>query len=164
MMANGRNEFINDRSLSEATSLIHLLDQWDTDVEHEINVIKHSPYCAEQEFSNLISTKTGLSILSVNIQSIHSKFTEFELFIERTNRVNPISVICLQECWTNDNTYMPLYNLFNYKLIHQGQRCCPHGGLVIYVHEQFSIMDPEILQATTGWEYLCIQIFHNSPY
>ena len=74
MMANRRNEFINDRSLSEATSLIHLLDQWDTDVENETNVIKHSPFCAEQEFSNLINTKAGLSILIVNIQSIHSKF------------------------------------------------------------------------------------------
>ena len=80
------------------------------------------------------------------------------------NRENPISVICLQECWTNDNTYIPLYNLYNYKLIHQGQRCCPHGGLVIYVHEQFSFMDSEIHQTTTGWEYLCIQISHNSPY
>ena len=113
-MANLRNQFIDDSGLTEATSLTHLLDQWDTYADNEVKVIKHSPYCAEQEFSDLLSTKAGFSILSVNIQSIHSKFTEFELFVERMNHTNPISVICLQECWTNDNTFMSLYNLSNY--------------------------------------------------
>ena len=50
-------------------------------------------------FQKRLVEKTGLSILSVNIQSVNAKFDEFQYFINRMNVTNPLSAICLQECW-----------------------------------------------------------------
>ena len=55
-------------------------------------------YYGETDFSKLFVKKPGLSILSVNIQSVNAKFVEFESFVSRMNLVNPIRAICLQEC------------------------------------------------------------------
>ena len=32
---------------------------------------------------------------------------------------------------------MRMFNLKDYKLFYQTKRCCGHGGLIIYVHNQF---------------------------
>ena len=63
---------------------------------------KHPAYYGENEFSKLLANKAGYTILSINIQSIHAKFDEFEAFINRMNVTNPISAICLQECWLDE--------------------------------------------------------------
>ena len=62
-----RNQFV-DGDLSDRTSLIHLLDNNDTEDNNEAHIIKHSPYYNESEFSKLLNKIGGLSILSVNIQ------------------------------------------------------------------------------------------------
>ena len=114
----------------------------------------------------LLNTKAGLSILSVNIQSMNAKFDEFESFIDKVNQTHHISTICLQECWLNNTTAakMRMFNLKDYKLFYQIKRCCGHGGLMIYVHNQFNcnIIDT-IKQQYTGWEYLCVEISHKMP-
>ena len=53
--------------------------------------------------------------------------------MNKTN-LNPISIICLHECWTDETSAISLYNLNNYTMIHQGQRCCGHGVLVIHTN------------------------------
>ena len=75
MMAQ-RNSFINGIGLTEANSLIHLLNNDDTDDDNEVHLIKHSAYYGESEFSKLLSSKAGMSILSGNIQSINLYFTK----------------------------------------------------------------------------------------
>ena len=65
MMAQ-RNSFINGIGLTEANSLIHLLNNDDTDDDNEVHLIKHSAYYGESEFSKLLSSKAGMSILSGN--------------------------------------------------------------------------------------------------
>ena len=89
-MASKRNTLIDGVDLSEATSLIHLLDTGDVDDGNETQVLKHSTYYGE-----LLTNKAGYTILSINIQSINAKFDEFEAFINRMNVTNPISAICL---------------------------------------------------------------------
>ena len=80
-MATKRNTFIDGVDLSETTSLIHLLDTGDVDDGNEAQVLKHSAYYGEDEFSKLLTNKAGYTILSINIQSINAKFDEFEAFI-----------------------------------------------------------------------------------
>ena len=89
-----RNQFV-DGDLSARTSLIHLLDNNDTEDNNEGHIIKHSPYYNESEFSKLLNKNGGLSILSVNIQCVNAKFDEFQAFIDRINVIKPINVICL---------------------------------------------------------------------
>ena len=130
-----RNQFV-DGILSDKTSLIHLLDNNDAEDNSEAHVIKHSHYYGETEFSKLLVRKPGLSILSVNIQSVNAKFDEFESFVSRMNLVNPISAICLQECWLGDVDNVTMFNLENYEMLFLPKSCCRHGGLIIYVHKQ----------------------------
>ena len=92
-----RNQFL-DGDLSDRTSLLHLLDNNDSEDNTEAHIIKHSPYYSESDFSKHLNSKGGLSILSTNIQCVNAKFDEFQAFIDRINVKNPINVICLQEC------------------------------------------------------------------
>ena len=88
------NSFINGIGLTEANSLIHLLTNDDTDDDNQLHLVKHSAYYGENEFSKLLSSKAGMSILSGNIQSINAKFDKFSSFVDRVNTHNPISAIC----------------------------------------------------------------------
>ena len=153
------NSFIDGIGLTETNSLIHLLDNNDTDDNNEAPIIKHSAYYGENEFSTMLANKAGLSILSGNIQSIHAKFDEFHSFVLRVNTSHPISAICLQECWLDekDTDSINLFNLSGYTMVHQTKRCCGHGGLIIYIHNQFKYkLVDTIKQEATGWEYLCM--------
>ena len=109
------NKFIDNVDLSESTSLTHLLDRHarDNDID-KTNVIKHSPYYSETQFIDL-SQKAGLCMLDLNVQNIFTKFDELESFVHRANATNPISVICLNECWLNANDSFASLNLQNYQ-------------------------------------------------
>ena len=130
------NEFVDNVFFGQI-SLIHLLDSNDAEDNKEAHIFKYSPYYCETDFSKLLVEKTGLSILSVNIQNVNAKFDEFQFFINRMNVTNPISAICLQECWLGDADNVSMFNLENYKMIFLPKSFCAHGGLIIYVHNQF---------------------------
>ena len=91
------NQFL-DGVFSDATLLTHLLGTGGEEDHNETQIIKHSAYYGETEFSKLLNKKAGLTILGVNIQCVHAKFDDLESFIDRVNITNPISVICFQEC------------------------------------------------------------------
>ena len=55
-----------------------------------------------------------------------------------------------------------MFKMTNYNLVHQAKQCCEHGGLIIYVHDQFKCTQTElIIEQTSGWEYLCVEISNN---
>ena len=146
--------------------MTHLLDRHEREVDlEEVHIIKHSPYYSETKFTQLIQSKPGLCILDLNIQNIYTKFDEFELFVNRVNSGNTISAICLNECWLNENSdlsgiQLPNYNMF-YKL---GNRVGHnHCGLVIYIHEQFNCKEVMLENDNTAWDYLCVELSHQSP-
>ena len=60
--------------------------------------LQHFPYYSENQFINIIPKDTELSILDMNICNAYTKFDELELFIQRTNVSNPVSIIYLNEC------------------------------------------------------------------
>ena len=99
-----RNQFIDDDNLSELSSLTHLLERNDNDDNEETPVLQHSPYYSDNQFIDIISKDTGLSILDMNICNAFTKFDELEIFIQRVNVSNPVSIICLNECWLSDQS------------------------------------------------------------
>ena len=107
----------------EATSLTHLLDTGEEEDHKEAQINKHSGYYGDTEFSKLLNKKAGLTILSINIQCVNAKFDDLESFIDRVNITNPISVICLQECWLKDNDNVSMFNLTDYNLVSQPRSC-----------------------------------------
>ena len=80
------------------------------------------------------------------------------------NITNPISIICLQERWTDQTTAISLYNLNNYAMIHQEQGCCGHGGPVICVHNQLNWSHTNIAQFANGLEFQSIEISYHRPH
>ena len=132
-----RNSFINGNGLTEANSLIHLLNNDDTDDHNQLHLVKYSAYYGENEFSKLLSSKADMSILSGNIQIINATFDEFSSFVDRINTHNPISGILLQECWIDDSAIdsLAMFNLKDYNMVYQTSRCCRHDGLLIYIHK-----------------------------
>ena len=161
---NNNNRFIDDKGLSESTSLTHLLSDDDSSDTIDMNIIKHSPYYSESDFHNLQFRKGSLSILSLNCQSINAKFDELQLFMDRINRIEEVSVLCLQETWTSDKDDISLFQLSHYKLLHRGKQCCKHGGLFIYVHDRFNVKPLDLPFTCTKWEGYCIKISQTEPF
>ena len=67
------NSFIDGIGLTETNSLIHLLNNNDTDNNNEAPIIKHYAHYGENKFSTILS----LSILNGNIHRINAKFDDF---------------------------------------------------------------------------------------
>ena len=114
-----RNEFIDDDNLTELSSLNHLMDKNNTDNDdtEEATVIKHSPYFSETSFINLLAPNEGLTVLDLNVCNAFTKFDELELFVERVNINNSISVICLTECWLNSKSDLLQNHLASYMFL-----------------------------------------------
>ena len=112
-----RNQFIDDDNLSELWSLTHLLNRNDDDSNEEIPIIHHSPYYSENQFIDVISNDTGLSIIDMNICNAFTRFYEIELFLQRVNVCNPESILCLNECWPSDQSDDSILHLTNYNIM-----------------------------------------------
>ena len=163
-MNDRRNTFIDGDGLSESTSLTHLLNCSDHSELNDIDVINHSPYYSECDFQKFITSKGTLSIMSLNCKSINAKFDDLQLFINRSNEKGHLSILCLQETWTDNNCDISLYQLPNYKLFHKEKQCNNHGGLFIYVLEEFNVEPANIAFYSTRWEGFCLKITQTRPY
>ena len=58
-----------------------------------------------------------MRILSLNCQSINAKFDKLKRFIDYVNDESPISVICIQESWADNEMDM---NYFFYTKLYNG--------------------------------------------
>ena len=71
-----RNQFMDDDNLSELSSLTHLLDRNDDDNNEEIPILQHSSYYSKNQFIDILSRDTGLSIFDMNICNAFGSFDE----------------------------------------------------------------------------------------
>ena len=135
-MANSINYFMDNMRLNEVNSLTHLLNTEDSD---ELNIIRHSPYFSDDDLlQSSTCHKNGLSILSLNCQSLHAKFDYIKLLIDKFVANNsPLQVLCLQESWFSSDTDLSPYMISGYHLISTGHYASNHGGLVIYLNQRF---------------------------
>ena len=112
-----------------------------------------------------MSSNGGLSILDLNVCNAFTKYDELALFVNRVNINNPISVICLNECWLSVQSDVSSLHLPNYDMYYQVGNCPGHThcGLITYVHNSFKSNEININYDATGWEHLTIEISYNSP-
>ena len=100
-----------------------------------------------------------MSILSMNIQSIHAKFHELEVFIETLQNVDfKFNIICLQECWLSEQTEYDCIQLSGYDCVTQGKSSSASGGLIIYVDHSFQHEIISNINNYTLWEGLILRI------
>ena len=108
---------------------------------------------------NATDANKQLSILSMNIQSIHAKFHELEVFIETLQNVDfKFNIICLQECWLSEQTDYNYIQLPGYDCVVQGRSCSASGGLITYVDQSFQHEIISNINKYTLWEGLTLRI------
>ena len=120
-----------------------------------------SSYYDADTFSVLAEdNKHNLSVLSSNIQWIHSKFSELEGFVDELSTLNnfKFKIICLQESWLSENDDLSLIQLKGYDCIAQGKSCSNKGGLITYVDQHIKYEVLINLNTYGNWEGQLIQV------
>ena len=87
----------------------------------------------------LPSAKENVTVFSLNIQSINAKFDYLSALVKylSSNGI-AFSATCLQESWLSKEDGVNFFQIPNYNIIHHGKTCSGHGGLIIYLHENYS--------------------------
>ena len=98
------------------------------------NLIHPSPYYTIDALPSHLMNDGHLNILSLNAQSINSKFDSILalLDIAKNQNVN-FHVICIQESWLKEGSDMSLFQIDGYQCIFQVTQCSAHGGSVAYI-------------------------------
>ena len=99
----------------------------------------------------------------MNAQSIGAKFDEFQIAMNEINKKHHVSIICIQESCLSLECCTKMFELPDYQLISKGKYCSNHGGLLLYVRNDYSWEPITIKEDTTGWENMFIKIKHKSP-
>ena len=153
-MANAyTNSFIHNIGLDEKNSLPHLLDRISPEMENEASLIEHSKYYNDVDFRDVLhNANSKISILSLNSQSINAKFDQLKLFLDNVIMESPILVICIQESWAHEGIEMSQFFLPNYTMIFENRRLSTHGGLIMYIHDDFAYkeLNKEIILSSTS--------------
>ena len=131
--------------------------------ENEINTVRPSPYYSIDNLPSAIhESDENFITLSLNIQSLNSKFSSFKAMVEilEDQGVRPDAFL-LQETWLSyqdiENS-LSLFELEGYECIAKGHSSSKHGGLVIYLKScwEFKVLD--ICSNSSLWEGLFIEI------
>ena len=140
--------------------LSNILDTNEFDSNDELQTTRRSSYYDLDNFDKLTrTTNKCFSILSNNIQSLNSKFSELEAFVDVLSKNNfKCSVICLQETLLSDNDDLCLFSLPGYECTSQGKHCSGKGGLVIYVDNTYTSKVKLNINMHESWEGLIVPI------
>ena len=145
--------FYNNLAGTE-NDLNHVLSTF-VDPEHEITNICHSQYVDMSEIHSIFqNSPKEFLILTLNTQSVNAKFDN--LFPVIDSQGIYFGTICLQETWTSSDSDLSLLQLPGYQLIHQGSTCNKHGGLIIYLNENYNYKIRNLYTDSNIWESLLI--------
>ena len=93
------------------------------------------------------------------IQSVNAKFNNlFPVIDNLASQGLYFGAICLLETWTTTDSDLSLLQLPGYHLIHQGSKCTKHGGLMIYLNDNYSYKIRNLFTKSNIWEGLFIDI------
>ena len=146
---------------TQPNNLINILRSND---DNDISTLKLSPYMYLSTItSHLQNNRNNLSVFTLNVQSLNSKFSEIQYFITDLSKDNLlVDAICFQVTWLHTNDEVGTFHLPAYNIIHQGKLCCGHGGLVIYLSNQYTntshTLRSDLYKDSTIWEGLFIDI------
>ena len=113
----------------------------------------------------LLKILKKITVFSLNIDSLNSKFDELNILIHTLAESNVfISVICIQEARIGENSNVEHLNLKNYKMITQAytDRCSRKGGLVTYILNSISFVSQTMHNTYSTWEGLFVDIIDDS--
>ena len=100
-----------ETSMNSLNTILNTDDSGNNDTA-EINILKKSSY---HDFNTFVDTTKetthNFSIFSSNIELLNAKFSEISIFVKllKENHFN-FSLLCFQECWISENSYMSLFS------------------------------------------------------
>ena len=150
---------LSDNMAGTENDLNHVLSTF-VDSEHEIPNFCHSRYIDMSEIQSIFQNNySEFLILTLNIQSVNAKFNNLYPIINNlASQGLYFGAICLQETWTSNDSDLSLLQLPGYQLIHQGSKCTKHGGLIIYLNDNYSYKIRNLYNGSNIWEGLFIDI------
>ena len=143
------------------------LDSVLNDDDEEPELLQMSPYYDDQMLIDVISKKNDIfKCMSINIQSLNSKIDELRIYIEHLKQSGcHFDAILLQETWLSNNNDCSRFHIDGYNLVTKPCECSTHGGLAIYVHEDLSFHDLDIITSPSNiWEGQFIKISLQNKY
>ena len=121
---------------------------------HDIDsFIKHLKSKSTNKFSSL----------TINVESIASKFNQLTAFLEILNKNNCfIDALLIQETWLSDKQCeeknIGPYKIPGYHTIPLGRKCGRKGGLIIYLREHYTYEPRPLYKDSIDWEGQFIDI------
>jgi uncharacterized protein YifN (PemK superfamily) len=140
-------------------NLINIVNEQSDDIEDEApNVLQHSLYYDTDGLTDMLSRLPNtFKILSLNVQSINAKFHELQAYVEGVCNSN-FSAVCIQETWLSDESDVSLLQLNGYNLISKGKSSSLHGGVAIYLKENFRYKILNISSQSNIWDGIFIEL------
>ena len=102
------------------------------------------------------------SVLSLNCQSLASKCDKLVLMIDSLRQYDfEFQAICLQETLLGEEADYSLFQIPGYIAIPRAKTCSHHGGLLVYLNNNYTyeLYQPSI--SLNIWEGLILKIFGN---
>ena len=108
----------------------------------------------------LLENKKTFTVMSLNCQSVASKFDDLKIFIDEMITHNCyIDVINLQETWLGDSSYYADFTIPGYDLYMQPYTCTSHGGLITYIKSSLKVTQLKtVYQRSNFWEAMFFAI------
>ena len=133
-----------------------------TDRDFEVQTFDDSSYIdIYSTTDNLKPHEKSSFLVSLNIQSMNAKFDKLTTLLPYLNESNfMFSAICILETWLGNDQDISLFEIPGYNLIHKGKSCSEHGGLIIYLNEEFTYNHRKLYNQSNLWEGLFIDVFN----
>ena len=131
----------------------------DDNDEHD-QPIKQSLYYSDNDFiATLSNSNNPVAILSLNCQSISSKFDDILILVEKVYQRNQnIDILCIQESWLGEHSHYSQYNIDGYDMYYQSSVCSSHTGLIIYVRSEYQVKQLNLRNSSVLWESLFLEV------
>ena len=136
----------------------------DDDEEESSPLIQTSTFLdVNDEIEQFLSRhKDHFTLFSMNADSLHAKHSYLQIFVEKLLVKGLFfSAICIQEARINKKTDCKFLDLPQYNLNPQPWVCSKKGGLVIYLHQNFTSTDrtSDLYKNSRIWEGQFIDVY-----
>ena len=132
----------------------------EADDDEMLMIYRNSQYHDDTSLINTLQNKKNVfTILSLNCQSLNAKFNLLNLYLRHLSLFYcHFSAICLQETWLSEFQDLSLLQLEGYNLVTRHASSSAHGGVCIYIKENFKYKILNIADDPDVWDGLFIEV------
>ena len=131
----------------------------DDNDEHDQPIMQSLYYSDNDFIATLSNSNNPVAILSLNCQSISSKFDDILILLEKVYQRNQnIDILCIQESWLGEHSHYSQYNIDGYDMYYQSSVCSSHTGLIIYVRSEYQVKQLNLRNSSVLWESLFLEV------